>query len=304
MGKEEPEIDLAVAVAEAIPLTSAVESHYDPLKTGFYWYQPPLASEKEHKTGGHSWNIVGHDMQVLTMEVPPQEQVVTEPGSFMYMSPGMETKTEWVCDKVGCADGCGRCCGGEAPCKVFLVNPVATAGYVGITPNYPAKIIPMKFGTHIKSGSRLIAKSGAYMTELGDVKVGCDLDCSPATCCCAGLGCCRQEITGSDESIAFLAAGGTVVFHVLKEGETIIADTNSIVALEESVTLGIVPNGRCCGLTCCCGGEGLFSTTLTGPGRVYIQSMSFQKFAAAVQQVAMDDRDGGGGGGVDVSTFM
>jgi uncharacterized protein (AIM24 family) len=109
------------------------------------------------------------------------------------------------------------------------------------------------------------------MSELGDVNVGCDLDCSYRTCLCAGLGCCRQKITGSDDSIAFLAAGGTIVYRNLKEGETITVDTTSVVAFEESVKLGIISNGRLCSVTCCCGGEGIFSTTLTGPGRIYLQ---------------------------------
>lgn len=129
----------------------------------------------------------------------------------------------------------------------------------------------IKFGTHVKSGSKLIAYPGSYMSELGNVDVGCDLDCAPHTCCCAGLGCCRQKIEGSDDSIAFLAAGGTVVYASLKEGETITVDTQSLLAIEESVKMGIVSNGRLCSITCCCGGEGIFSTTLTGPGRVYMQ---------------------------------
>jgi uncharacterized protein (AIM24 family) len=150
----------------------------------------------------------------------------------------------------------------------------------------------------VKSGTTLIAQSGAYMSELGDVNVGCSLDCSYRTCCCAGLGCCRQKITASDGSIAFLAAGGTVIYRHLEDGETVTVDTNSVVAYEESVTMGITPNGRL--FTCCFGGEGCFSTTLTGPGRIYMQvSMAllnillvfFQPFLIKPCFRAMDSRD-------------
>jgi uncharacterized protein (AIM24 family) len=153
--------------------------------------------------------------------------------------------------------------------KVLLKNNTQETGYVGITPNFPAKIIPIAFGKHIARDQYLIAQSGAYMTELGDVDVGCDLDVSPATCCCGGLGCCRQKISGTDGSIAFLAAGGTLVYKQLKDGEKIVVDTRSIVAMEQSVTLGITPSGGCC--MCCCGGEGCFSSTVTGPGKVFMQ---------------------------------
>jgi uncharacterized protein (AIM24 family) len=107
------------------------------------------------------------------------------------------------------------------------------------------------------------------MSHLGTVKVGCSFDSNPATLCCSGLGCCRQKISGTDSSIAFLSAGGTIIFRYLKAGERIVVDTRSVVGFEDSVELGITPNGRCC--TCLFGGEGCFSTTLTGPGKVFLQ---------------------------------
>lgn len=90
-----------------------------------------------------------------------------------------------------------------------------------------------------------------------------------ATCCCAGFGPCRQKIRGQRDSIAFLAAGGTIVYRNLDHDEIITVDSRSVVAIEDSVKLGIVPNGRLC--MCLLGGEGCFSTTLTGPGKVFMQ---------------------------------
>ena len=137
----EEEIDLA---AEAVPLTSALTSIFDPLQTGFVWYVPPLASEQNQNTGGHKWNIVGHDMQVLTMTVPGGGTVITEVGSFMYMSPFMETSVELtLCSPAGCVGGWNRICGGESCVKVVLKNGTHQEGYVGLTPNFPAKIIPV-----------------------------------------------------------------------------------------------------------------------------------------------------------------
>ena len=107
------------------------------------------------------------------------------------------------------------------------------------------------------------------MTSLGDgIQVGCDYDDNCLICCCAGFGCCRQKITGTQDDIAFIAAGGTLIYRKLEPNEVVVVDTRSIVAIEESVTLGIVFNGS---FTCCCGGEGCFSTTLTGPGKVFLQ---------------------------------
>lgn len=294
MGKFSGEYNEADFAAEGIPLTTEQEKIFDPLKTDFIWYEPPLASEVSHTTGGQEWTITGHDMQVLSMTVPPGETIVTEVGSFMYMHPGMETQVELtLCSADKCGEGWRRFCGGESCVKVLLLNETANQGYVGLTPNFPAKVIPIKFGSHVASGRSLIAKAGAYMSELGDVDVGCSLDCSPTTCCCAGLGCCRQKLSGSDGSIAFLNAGGTLVYKNLKAGETITIDSGSVVGFEDSARLGCTPNGRFC--TCCCGGEGCFSTTLTGPGRVYMQSMSFERFRACVTQTISEEDRGASG---------
>jgi uncharacterized protein (AIM24 family) len=277
------------AAAEAVPLTKEDQEVFDPLKSGFIWYTPPLASETSHKTGGQEWVITGHDMQVLSMTVPAGETITTEPASFLFGSSKMSTKVELtLCSFGGCMEGWKRICGGESCVKLLL--GFEEPGYVGITPSFPAKILPVKFGSHVASGRALILQPGAYLAELGDVDVGCDLDCSITTCCCAGLGLCRQKLTGSDNSIAFLNAGGTIVYRNLKSGETITVDSGSVVGFEDTVELGITFNGKMCGCcTCCCGGEGCCSTTMSGPGKVYMQSMSFARFSAAVAQTIERD---------------
>ncbi len=263
---QEQEIVVEDVAAEAVPLNSDVESIMeslmDPLNSGFKWYIPPLATATEHSTGGHMWTVSGHDMQVLTTTVPPGEEVITEVGSFMFMAPFMTTQVELtLCSSSGCFGGWSRVCGGESCVKVHLKNDSSEEGYVGITPNYPAKVLPIKFGTHLAPGQAFIAQGGSAMSQLGDVNVGCDLDCGLSTCCCAGLGCCRQKVSGADGSIVFLAAGGTIMYRDLEPSETIMVNSQAVLAFEQSVILGITPNGRC-GVVCC-GGDGCCATTLT-----------------------------------------
>jgi hypothetical protein len=132
------------AAAEAVPLTAEFMDEVDPLKSGFMWYKPPMATST---TGGHEWTISGNDMQILTSTVPAGETVVTEIGSFMYMSPFMETKVELtLCSRAGCGEGWGRIFGGESCVKVLLINDSSEQGYVGITPGFPAKVIPVSEG--------------------------------------------------------------------------------------------------------------------------------------------------------------
>ena len=61
---DEPEIavDFAAIAEEVVPLTAVQNQVVDPMNSGFVWYTPPMASNKEQMTGGHEWIISGHDM--------------------------------------------------------------------------------------------------------------------------------------------------------------------------------------------------------------------------------------------------
>jgi len=206
----------------------------------------------------------------------------------------METEAQCTC----CAEGCSRILGGESCVKIILKNESTQEGYVGLTPNFPAKIIPVTFGKDVKSSSAIIAQGGSIMSQLGDVNVGFDLDCNLSTCCCGGYGCFRQRLEkgapqNTDPAVAFLAAGGTIVVKDLTDGETIIVDGKCILAQEDTVQIGITPSGGC-GMICC-GGQGCCNTTATGPGKIYLQSMNFWKFKNAVQQTVVEEREGSNG---------
>ena len=140
----EPEIVVDFAAAEeVVPLTEAIQDEVDPLNSGFLWYTPPMDSNKENS--GYEWCIAGHDMQVLTTILPPGEQVVTEIGTFLFGSPDIKTDVELtLCSRRGCGDGWNRIFGGESCVKVLLVNESSSNGYVGLTPNYVAKVVPLK----------------------------------------------------------------------------------------------------------------------------------------------------------------
>lgn len=249
----------------------------DPMNTGFKWVIPTESDDKEKTNSGRSWIISGHDMQVLSSTVPPGGRLVTEQKSFMFMHPDMET--EVTCTLFDGCSGCSRLCGGESCIKVNLINNTHHDTYAGVTPSFPSKIIPVHFEG---KSNGLVAKPGAYMSEVGDVDVGCNCDYNCLTCCCGGLGMCRQKIKGEPDSVAFLAAGGTIVVKELGPGETFILDPKSLVAFEDSMSLCVTPTGGCS--MCCWGGEGCCYSTLTGPGKVWVQSMSFGKYRGVVAQ--------------------
>lgn len=97
-------------------------------------------------------------------------------------------------------------------------------------------------------------------------------------CCCAGLGFVRQKITG--QGTVFLESTGTIVQKVLQPGETVLVDTNCILAFAESCKLDLRKAGGIMGMMG--GGEGIFNTTLTGPGLVIMVSMNQTVFLEAL----------------------
>ena len=97
----------------------------------------------------------------------------------------------------------------------------------------------------------------------------------PLACCCGGLPPIIQNVTGAPHGTAFLAAAGTIVAKNLAPGEAVVVDSTSIVGFENDVKFDVRQVGDC--KTCCLGGEGCYNTVLTGPGNVYLQSISIDK---------------------------
>jgi len=218
--------------------------------------------------GDVPFRVEGANAQVITVNIAPGQKVVSEPGAMLFMHPQVEVKAE-------CAPGaCQRCCCLQESCFQLIYNTEANTegAYVGMTPSFPAKVVAMD----LPQVGEMVIKNGAYMGHIGDVDLGLNCDCCSKTCCCGGLGCVRQNIGGS--GTAFIAAGGTIMEKELADHEEIKIDPDSLVGYSKSMNFTIEFAG-CCG--CCCGGEGFYAV-LKGPGKVFMQSMSFESYALAV----------------------
>ena len=90
---------------------------------------------------------------------------------------------------------------------------------------------------------------------------------------------------------------GTVITKNLTEGEVILVDSDSLLCFEKSVSINVKSVGGLC--TMLCAGEGLFHTELTGPGTVWMQSMSIDKLRKLFPPKVVQSNGGGDGGGDD-----
>ena len=174
------------------------------------------------------FEVLGSDMQILNVKVAPGggDQVKSEPGTMVYMEPAIKMSV----DCVDCVTGCKRECAGAPPVMATFSNDSNADAVVGLTPNFPAKIIPLLLTPNVAYR----CKQGAYMASYGQVFIDYNINCSP-TSCCDGIGCIRQVVRG--DGTAFLAAMGTLMTKELAAGERIKVDTDSVVAWTENAEL-------------------------------------------------------------------
>lgn len=228
--------------------------------TGFVVVDP-------HQKGNENpqFEIVGDLCQIVHINLPAGQAIQAEPGTMCYMSDGIKMSA-----KLG---GIGRVLTGSGLFKVLLNNKKMQPGYVGLTANIPATIIPLNMDMF---EGAIRCKHDAFLGALDSqavIKASMISSASCAGMCCSGVPFFMQEIQA--KGFVFIAAHGTVMCKQLLPGEEIVVDHDSVVAVSKSVTVDAKPSGSC--MACCCGGEGAFITMLKGPGMIYLSSLPFEK---------------------------
>eukprot|EP00429_Kryptoperidinium_foliaceum_P104501 CAMPEP_0176257678 /NCGR_PEP_ID=MMETSP0121_2-20121125/38171_1 /TAXON_ID=160619 /ORGANISM="Kryptoperidinium foliaceum, Strain CCMP 1326" /LENGTH=274 /DNA_ID=CAMNT_0017597525 /DNA_START=81 /DNA_END=905 /DNA_ORIENTATION=+ len=254
------------------------------LQSGFHVY------ERQRPEPNSTYEIVGNDFsQLIEFQVHPEEVITCEPGTMVYMSPGMLPDI----DMGDCSQGCKRCCcAGESMFRLHFKNEGDEVERVAVTPSWPAQIIPIDLATY----DGLIFNRGAFLAAIGDDwHVDIRTVRSVGIACCAGQGVFMNTLHG--QGMVFLCAGGTVMTKTLAAGEELVVEQQNILAFEKTVELGIRRFGGC--LICCCGGQGLFNAVLTGPGFVMIRTMPLSKLAMALRVQGAQGGGGGGGGSAE-----
>jgi uncharacterized protein (TIGR00266 family) len=174
---------------------------------------------------------------------------------------------------------------GESLFMTVFTNVGYGKQQVSFAAPYPGKIIPMHLS---KYNGKIICQKDAFLCAAKGVSVGIDFRRKLGVGFFGGEGFIMQKLEGS--GLAFLHAGGTIYERELGYGETLRVDTGCLVAMTRDVKYDIQLVG---GLkTAFFGGEGLFFATLTGPGKVWIQSLPFSRLA---DRVFAASRVSGGG---------
>lgn len=227
------------------------------------------------------YKIVGHDIQLIEIELDPQETVIAEAGAMMYMDEGIgfETKMgdgsdpqQGILGKIFQAGA--RALTGESIFITHFTNRGFGKKHVAFSAPYPGTIIPIELAQHHNS---IIVQKDAFLCAALGTKISITLNKRLGAAFFGGEGFILQRLQGDGR--AFIHAGGTVVERELK-GESIMVDTGCVVGFEEQIDFSIQQAGGLKSMVF--GGEGLFLATLRGTGKVWLQSMPINKLIAAI----------------------
>jgi len=262
---------------------------------GFELWVPPTPPEYA-KDGMPYYEIIGTDAQIVQFPVRAGRKIMCFSGAMAYMSNGMKMDTKLA----GFGKTFGRLAGGGSLFQITYTNDSSEDGYIGMTPDYPGVIVPINMsvtGKVVALRDSFLCATVGIGDEMTDVGAGFNPASSAMSFLCNGIDFIVQTVENGEW--AFLMAMGTVIKKTLDDGETILVDGNSILCFESSVTVEVRTVGGIAAM--CCAGEGLFQTELTGPGTIYLQSMSIDKLRALFPpkpsgDTAGGDGDGGGGG--------
>jgi uncharacterized protein (TIGR00266 family) len=221
------------------------------------------------------YQIVGDDMQALVLQLQPGEVMRAEAGAMMYMTDSIQMETTLGgAPEAGLLgrlmSGLKRAVSGES---FFMTTFTAQGqpGEVAFTPPYPGKVVPLnlsELGTVIcQRDSFLCAERHVDVSIAFTRKFGAGLF--------GGEGFILQKMTGQGQ--AFMHSGGFIVEKTLQAGQTLRLDTGCLVGMTLTVGYDIqLAKGV---KTMLFGGEGLFLAVLTGPGKVWLQTLPFNRMA-------------------------
>lgn len=231
------------------------------------------------------YEIIGHDMQMVEVELDPNETVIAEAGAMNYMDDGIEFEAKMgdgsepeqgFMSKVFAAGK--RVISGESLFMTHFSNVGTGKKRVSFAAPYPGSIIPINMAEldqelYCQKDSFLCAALGTNINIAFQRKLGAGFF--------GGEGFILQKLQG--DGMAFIHAGGTVTTKELK-GETIRVDTGCIAGFTGNIDYDIkMVKGL---KSMFFGGEGLFFATLSGHGTVWLQSLPFSRLADRILQHA------------------
>lgn len=222
--------------------------------------QPPVV-DRGRGMNGMEYQIIGSTLQAVVIRLPEGQQIFSERGGMSWMSGHIDMQTN---AEGGIGGMFKRMLSGESLFMATFTSRRGT-GTIGFSAEFPGKIIPL----HLGVGQQIICQKDAFMCAERSVTLDIHFRRKLGAGFFGGEGFIMQSITGP--GVAFVEIDGEIVEYTLAPGEMLRVDSGHVAMYEPTVDFNIemVKGFK----NILFGGEGLFLTTLRGPGRVWLQTM-------------------------------
>lgn len=216
------------------------------------------------------YELKGGAFPVVVCRLNSGESMITEKGSMVWMTPNMEMTTTG-------GGGIGKMFSKALTGESMFQNIYTARGEGMITfgSSFPGQILPLE----VTPGKSFILQKSAFLASEAGVQLSMHVNQKLGAGFFGGEGFIMQKLTGN--GIAFAEVDGELVEYTLAPGEQMVVDTGYVMGFELSVSMDIQQVKGLKNMVL--GGEGMFNTVLTGPGKIWLQTMPISGVAAAIQ---------------------
>jgi len=215
------------------------------------------------------YTIQGSNLQIIRLKLKPGQEVYAEAGKMVYKTANVTWETRMSGNTIGekIWGALKRKVMGES---LFLTYFRSSGnGEVGFAGSYPGHIQPFE----LKAGQTILVQRDGFVCAQSSAQLNIAFVKKLGAGLFGGEGFILEKITGP--GAVFIHGGGDFVEFNLQPGEMLQVDPGCLVAFDESVNYDIQLAGGI--RTAIFGGEGLFLATMTGPGKVIVQSMTLER---------------------------
>ena len=215
------------------------------------------------------YELKGGVFPVVVCQLADGEKMITEKGSMVWMSPNMEMETTGG----GLGKMFSKAFSGESMFQ--NIYTARGAGMIAFGSSFPGRILTLE----VAPGREFILQKTAFLASEAGVQLSIHFNKKFGAGLFGGEGFIMQRLSGS--GIAFAEVDGELVEYALAPGQQMVVDTGNVLGFEASVAIDIqqvkgIKNKLL-------GGEGFFNTVLTGPGKIWLQTMPIAGVASAIQ---------------------
>jgi uncharacterized protein (TIGR00266 family) len=223
--------------------------------------------------------IIGDDMQAVILSLRQTDVIRAEAGAMMFMTDGIAMDARMDGGFLG---GLKRkfLSGESFFITYFTCN--APSGRVAFSAPFPGKIITLDL-----AGQSVLCQKDAFLCAVGNIDINVAFTQKIGAGFFGGEGFILQKLEGTGK--VFIHSGGAIVEEHLLPGQKLKVDTGCLVAFDPSVDYDIERVGGI--KTSLFGGEGLFFASMTGPGRVWLQTLPFSRLADRIHSAFRGDRE-------------